>query len=494
MKFRIKKIGIDTYNEAVAYIRKENLLIPSLGLHLFEKTRIWKGKKEILATLHSVDGLLEVNEVGLSRYAFEKLGLKEGDHVYLEPSPPIHSIDFVKKRLNRERCNKGEIEEIVRDISMGKYSPAELSTFITSVHLNPFSDDELFWFIKAMVDNGKKLRHDVSPVLDKHCIGGVPGNRTSMIIVPIIASLGLRIPKTSSRAITSPAGTADTMEVFAEVKKTSEQIMKILEKENGCIVWGGYVQLAPADDIIISLERPLSLDVHSLMISSILAKKIAAGSEYVVIDIPVGKWTKVKSIKEGMMLKNKLKKVAKRFEIQCNVVFTDGNAPVGKGVGPVYEAMDVLSVLKNDNPPIDLKEKSIMLAGILLEMCGYAKKGEGREIAKKEIENGRAYEKFERIRVAQGKRNVPLKRGFGIEVKAKDDGVIKEINTSAIAKIAKYAGAPKDIYGGAEVFVKPGERVKRGDLLGIFYSSNKTSLEFVKKAVKNTEFFTYKLT
>ena len=489
MKFRIRKIGIDTYKEAVAYIRKENLLIPSLGLHLFEKTRIWKGKNEILATLHSVDGIIEIDEVGLSKYAFEKLGLKEGDYVYLEPSPPIRSVEFVKKRLSGERFTEEEVKELTRDISRGRYSPAELSTFITSVHLNPFSDDELYWFIKAMVNNGKKLKHDVSPVLDKHCIGGVPGNRTSMIIVPIIASLGLRIPKTSSRAITSPAGTADTMEVLAEVEKTSEQIMKILKKENGCIVWGGYVQLAPADDIIISVERPLSLDVQSLMISSILAKKIAAGSEYVIIDIPVGKWTKVKSIGDGLVLKRKLKKIANKFGIQCEVVFTDGNAPVGKGVGPVYEAMDVLSVLKNENPPLDLKEKSIMLAGTLLEMCGYAKKGEGKEIAKKELESGRAYEKFERIRIAQGKKNTSLKKGFGLEIKAKDDGVIKEINVSAIAKMAKYAGAPKDIYGGAEIFAKIGEKVKRGDLLGVFYSSNKTALEFVKKAVKTTEIF-----
>ncbi len=489
MKFRIRKLGIDTYNEAVVYIRRENLLLPSLGRHIFEKVRIWRGNKEIFATLHTLDGIIGINEVGLSRYAFEKLGLKEGKYVYFEPAPPLESIDFIKKRIYGEKCTEEELEKIARDISAGRYSSAEISTFVISVHLNPFSDDELFWFIRSVVNNGKRLKHEVSPVLDKHCIGGVPGNRTSMIVVSIIASLGLRIPKTSSRAITSPAGTADTMEVLAEVKKSSDEIMKILKKENGCIVWGGYVQLAPADDIIISVERPLSLDVQSLMVSSILAKKIAAGSEYIIIDIPIGKWTKVKDVKDGTVLKKRLKKMAEKFGIHCEVVFTDGNSPVGKGVGPVYEAMDVLSVLKNENPPIDLKEKSIKLAGILLEMCGYAEKGTGSEIARKELESGRAYEKFERIRTAQGRRNVPLKRGIGVEVKARESGIIEEINNSAIAKVAKFAGAPMDIYGGAEIFCKPGDKVKKGDVLAVFYSSNKDSLDFVKKALRKTEIF-----
>lgn len=489
MKFKIKRIGIDTYHEAVAYIRMENLLRPSLGLHIFEKMKIWKGKREILATLHVVDGIIELNEIGLSNYAFKKWGFKEGEFVNVEPAPPMESIDFVKKRFYGRRCSEEEIQEIVGDISKGRYSSAELSTFITSVHLTPFSEDELFWFIKAMVENGKRVRHHSSPVLDKHCIGGVPGNRTSMIIVPIIASLDLRIPKTSSRAITSPAGTADTMEVFAEVEKTSDEIMRILKRENGCIVWGGYLQLAPADDIIISVERPLSLDVQSLMISSILAKKIAVGSEYIVIDIPIGKQTKVKSLREGIMLKNKLEKMAERFGIQCEVMFTDGNSTVGRGVGPVYEAIDVLSVLKNENPPTDLREKSIMLAGALLEMCGYAKNREGKEIAKMQLESGRAYEKFERIRIAQGRRDIPLKRGFGFEIRAEDSGRIKEVHTSGIAKMAKYAGAPRDIYGGAEVFHKPKDYVKKGDVLAVFYSSNKTSLEFVKRALKQTKIF-----
>lgn len=490
MKFKLKRAGIDTYNEAIAYIRKENLLIPSLGLHLLEKVRVWRGKREILATLHAVEkGSIKCDEVALSNYAFKKLNLPEGELVNVEPATPLLSIEFVKKRLHGEKCSEMEVGEIARDISKGRYSPTELSTFIISAHLNPFSDSELYSFIKTVVECGKRLKHKTSPVVDKHCIGGIPGNRTSMIIVPIVASLGITIPKTSSRAITSAAGTADTMEVFAEVEKDADEIMKILRREKGCIVWGGYLQLAPADEVIISVERPLSLDVHSLMISSILAKKIAAGSEYVVIDLPVGKYTKVKDEASAKKLKEKMEEIAALFGLKCEVVLTDGTSPVGKGVGPVYEAMDVLSVLKNESPPQDLKEKALFLSGILLEMCGAAKKGEGMEMARRELESGRAYEKFERIRRAQGIRRVPLRRGFGFEVRSEETGVIKEIDISAIAKLAKYAGAPKDIYGGAEVLHKRGERVKKGDVLAVFYSSNRFSLSIVQKALGRTKIF-----
>ena len=150
------------------------------------------------------------------------------------------------------------------------------------------TSDELLALSHAMAQAGTQLSWDTPVVVDKHCIGGIPGNRTSMIVVPIVAAHGLTIPKTSSRAITSPAGTADTMEVLARVDLTVDEMKEVVKICHGCLVWGGHVNLSPADDILISVERPLSLDTREQMVASIMSKKIAAGATHLLIDLPVG--------------------------------------------------------------------------------------------------------------------------------------------------------------------------------------------------------------
>ena len=154
----------------------------------------------------------------------------------------------------------------------------------------------------AMVEVGEKLSWGVDRVADKHCVGGLPGNRTSMIVVPIIAAAGLLIPKTSSRAITSPAGTADVMETLTRVDLDIADIRKVVEREGGCIAWGGAVRLSPADDILIGVERPLDFDSEGQLVASVLSKKIAAGSTHVVLDLPVGPTAKLRDAEAAARL------------------------------------------------------------------------------------------------------------------------------------------------------------------------------------------------
>jgi thymidine phosphorylase len=132
-------------------------------------------------------------------------------------------------------------------------------------------------------------------VVDKHSIGGIPGNRTTMIVAPIVAAHGLIMPKTSSRAITSPAGTADTMEVLAKVDLSEAEMRSVVERCGACIAWGGHVNLSPADDVIIAVERPLQIDTPEQMVASILSKKMAAGVTHLVLDIPFGPTAKIRS-------------------------------------------------------------------------------------------------------------------------------------------------------------------------------------------------------
>ena len=210
---------------------------------------------------------------------------------------------------------------------------------------------------KAMINTGEILKLNKYPVMDMHCIGGVAGNRTTMIIVPIVASAGLTIPKTSSRSITSPAGTADTMEVLSNVSFSIKEIKKVIRKTNACLVWGGSVNLAPADDKIIRIEHPVSLDPEGQLLASILAKKRSASATHLLIDIPIGKGSKIENRKKALHLKRLFESISKKLGIKIKVIITDGSQPVGNGIGPGLEARDVLWVLKNDSKqPLDLKD------------------------------------------------------------------------------------------------------------------------------------------
>jgi len=196
-----------------------------------------------------------------------------------------------------------------------------------------------------MIDAGSRLSwpHDI--VVDKHCVGGLPGNRTTPIVVAIAAACGLIIPKTSSRAITSPAGTADTMETLTEVSLSLDDMRRVVDREGGCIVWGGSMNLSPADDILIRVERPLDFDSEGQMVASVLSKKLSAGSTHLVIDIPVGPTAKVRSTVMADSLALRLTQVGEALGLTLRVRQTDGTQPIGRGIGPSLEALDVLAVL-----------------------------------------------------------------------------------------------------------------------------------------------------
>lgn len=167
-----------------------------------------------------------------------------------------------------------------------------------------------------------------------HCVGGLPGNRTTLIVVPIVAAFGLMIPKTSSRAITSPAGTADTMEVLAPVNLDIKKMKKVVEREYGCIVWGGAMSLSPADDILIHIERAIDLDSEGQLVASVLSKKIAAGSTHLVIDIPIGATAKIRSLKTAIKLKKLFDNICLKYNLTIKTIFSHGEQPVGRGIGP----------------------------------------------------------------------------------------------------------------------------------------------------------------
>ncbi|MFI5390101.1 MAG: thymidine phosphorylase family protein, partial [Bacteriovoracales bacterium] len=400
----LRQTGIDTYREAVMYLRTDSPVCISEGFDAQARVQINYLNKSIIATLNKINSnLLEQGEIGLSEYAWNLLGAKEGDLVTVNHPRPINSMSFVRSKIYGNKLQRFEFKEILDDIVSGRYSDIQITSFLTACSSSKIDFQEIMDLTQEMVLVGEQIKWHSDFVVDKHCVGGLAGNRTTPIVVPIVSEFGLIMPKTSSRAITSPAGTADTMEVFAPVNLTVSQMKKVVEKENGCIVWGGAVSLSPADDILIRVERVLDLDSEGQLVASVLSKKIAAGSSHVLIDIPIGPSAKVRSEDTGNILKMYFEKVGEKLGIIVNVFFTDGTQPVGNGIGPALEARDILSVLSlKKDAPLDLRNRSLEIAAKILEFSPKVKKGEGLKLATEILQSGRALKKFESICMAQG--------------------------------------------------------------------------------------------
>ncbi len=492
ISLKIKKMGIDTYRENIAYLPHHSEIAKSQGFQALSKIEIHYKNRNILATLNMTENsLLPSTEIGLSNIAFKRLGVPEGEEVCLSHPNPLLSTDHIRHKLDGFNLSKDQFLAIVQDILSYRYSNIELTAFVIACSKQRLTEEEMTFLTEVMVETGEQIHWNLPLVLDKHCIGGVPGNRTTMIVVPIIAALGLPIPKTSSRAITSPAGTADTMGAITEVQLSLSQMKQIVSEENACIVWGGSLSLAPADDIIISVERSLNLDSEGQMVASILSKKKAAGSTHVLLDIPIGANAKVRSRKDGERLKKLFKKIGKKLGLKVEVVFTDGSQPVGKGIGPVLEAEDVLRVLKNDpEGPQDLKDKSLFLAGELLKLAGKAKANQGKKLASEILESGKAYEKFLQIAKKQG----PLKKlnraKYSQEIVSPFSGILHFIHNQKIAKVAKLAGAPQDEGAGVYLHKKVGNCVHKGEILFTLYAETQQELKFALDYIEtNSDIF-----
>ncbi|MBU2632554.1 thymidine phosphorylase [Patescibacteria group bacterium] len=413
----------------------------------------------------------------------------------------ILALAAIRKKLLGGNLSYKEIYAVMDQISKKKLGDVLITYFAASGYSNGFSDKELYYLTKAMVETGETL-HFNGIVADKHSVGGIPGTRTTPIVVSIIASAGFKIPKSSSRAITTPDGTADDMEVLAPVILPKAKIYKVIEKTNGCIVWNGTVGMAPADDILIQVEKPLLFESYDKLLVSIMAKKIAFGSNHIVIDLPYGKTVKVHNLKDAEKIKEKFRFLAKKFSVKIKVLIHKTDEPAGRGIGPVLEMREVLKVLEQDKErPIDLETRAINLSGNLLDLClsdssvelqtEIKKKfGNGFGWASHILSSGQASEKFKEIIKAQGGdpsvTSKDLKPGDNsFKIKSKKSGSIKSLNSKNITAIAKILGAPSEKRSGIYIDKKIGEKVEENETLYTLFAENVYNLKEGKDSLKN---------
>jgi thymidine phosphorylase len=489
VSLKLRRVAIDTYHENVAYLHRDCAVYRAEGFQALAKVEIRANGRRILATLNVVDdeAIVARAELGVSEDAFAQLEVDHGHPASVSQAQPPESIPALFRKINGERLSREDFHGIIRDIAGLRYSKIELTAFVVACNRGELDREEVFFLTEAMVASGRRLDWHESLVVDKHCIGGIPGNRTTMLVVPIVSAHGLVFPKTSSRAITSPAGTADTMEVLAHVELPFDRLTEIVHALKGCLAWGGTAQLSPADDVLISVERPLSIDSPGQMVASILSKKVAAGATHLVLDIPVGPTAKVRSMPEAQRLRRLFEYVAQRLHLSLDVVITDGRQPIGRGVGPVLEARDVMQVLENDpEAPQDLREKSLRLSGRLIECSPDVRGGDGYRIARDILESGRALAQMRAIIEAQGARGFdhhhPPLGPLTLDVKATRSGTVVGIDNLQIAQIARLAGAPQVQSAGVDLVHKLGDTVQSGDVLYRVHACYPADLGFARQA------------
>ena len=480
IRLRLRRLGIDTYQEPVLYMHRDCPVCRSEGFEAQSRVELRLDGHTIVATLNVVSGdFLSPDEAGLSEAAWSLLGARPGAEVSLRHPAPLESLGHVRAKVYGKRLGQAAIDAVIEDVAAGRYSDLQLAAFVTACAGDHLDMDETIALTRAMVNVGERMHWGEGLVMDKHCVGGLPGNRTTMVIVPIVAACGLRMPKTSSRAITSPAGTADTMETLAPVDLDVAQIRRVVERTGGCIAWGGSVRLSPADDILIRVERPLDLDSQGQLVASILSKKASAGATHVLIDIPVGLTAKVRSAQAADQLSRKLEQVGHALGLHMRVVQTDGVAPVGRGIGPALEARDVLAVLRREgSAPSDLAQRSLQLAGHILEFGGAVPANGGFALATAVLEDGRAWKKFQEICEAQGGLRDPPVAPFRQPVPSPRTGTVIAIDNRRLARIAKLAGAPTSACAGIDMSVQLGTVVERGQPLFTLHAASPGELAY----------------
>lgn len=489
---KVRRLSLDTGRENVAVISRHSPALRAEVFRAFSRVELRNNGRMILATLIMTDDdrMVGRDEIGLAEPAFRRFEAPEGALALVTPARPPESLDYVRQKIAGKALDPAQVTAIIQDIAHYRYSDMEIAAFLIG-SASFLTTDELLALTGAMSGVGTKLTWNGKAIVDKHCIGGIPGNRTSMIVVPIVAAHGLTIPKTSSRAITSPAGTADTMAVLARVELSVDEMKAVVAKCNGCLVWGGRVNLSPADDILISVERPLSIDTREQMVASIISKKLAAGSTHLLLDIPVGEGAKVSNATEAMRLRKLFEHVGDHFGIKVDVITTDGSQPIGRGIGPVLEARDVMAVLANDpSAPQDLKEKSIYLAGLLLENDPELRGGRGVDRARELLESGAALAKMNQIIEAQGAVKAPPTLGTLVhEVKSRAAGTIQRIDCLRVNRLARIAGAPVDAGAGIDLLHRKGDRVREGDVLYRIHACERSGYELATEAASTDSGF-----
>jgi AMP phosphorylase len=478
MKFKVKILGIDAGDKHIAVVNDEDAA--ELGAHSLDRISIQTKEKELISTMNTTKASVPKGFLGVFARVVSELSLKEGSDVEVSLAQPPTSLNAIKLKMKNHKMTYDDANLIVNDVVSGRLSEIEITSFVTTLNNFGLDIDETVSMAENMVGCGKCLDLKAPYIVDKHSIGGVPGDKTTLLVVPIIAACGVTIPKTSSRAITSAAGTADRAEVLMPVSLNLDDMRTVVKRTNGCIIWGGALDLSPADDIFIKSEHPLSID--PLMIPSIMSKKKAVGAQYLVIDIPTGQGAKMKTMEDAEMLAREMIEVGRRLGIKTQCAITFGEQPLGHAIGSGPEAREALEVIMRKKTVPDVYDKAKSVAAMILDMIGK----DGPKLVDEVFKSGKVEEKLRQIIFEQGGdsqiKPEDIEYGkYGLDYHAEKSGNVLVIDNHQLASAARAAGSPKDHGAGIYLYKKMGEKVEKGEKLFTVYAEKPRKLKLAKE-------------
>ena len=464
LPLRLKRAPLEVAGEALCLVHETALVVRAQRLRGLGAVDVVAGGRRVRARLALATDphLVDRQSAALSPAALARLGAEEGVEVAIERARPAESRDVLAQKVAGAELSPSAMERVMRDIVDGRYSEGEIAGFLVAAAQN-LSLAEVVALTRVRAALGEPLRFDAALVADKHSMGGVPGSRITLIAVPIVASHGIVVPKTSSRAITSAAGTADVMECAARVDLSREELMRVVGEAGAAIAWNGRISHSPLDDVMNAINRPLRIRSAALDVSSILSKKLLAGASHVVVDIPAGAGAKVCGPADGAALARLFEAVGRGVGLHVEARVTDGSQPIGRAVGPALELGDVEAVLAGaPDAPAALREKALDFAAVMLAWDPAVPAGRARARAEELLDSGAAAAAFEAIVAAQGQHDRCRPGLFSRTFTAPRTGVVRAIDGYGLAGLARAAGAPFDKGAGTRVLAGVGAHVAAG--------------------------------
>jgi thymidine phosphorylase len=400
----------------------------------------------------------------------------------LDAVAPGQAEHFLYQKIGGSALSRDSYAQLLPAIIRGGFPLADVQTFLVACTLH-LTHDEIVGLAYARTLLYPRLAWPQAMVVDKHSMGGIPGSRVTMVVIPIVAAHGLLIPKTSSRAITSAAGTADAMEVLARVDLNFDEVQACVLSTKGCIVWNGKLNHSVLDDAINPIVRPFGLDTRNWSVASILSKKFTAGATHVVIDIPYAGSGKVKTLEEASELARLFESVGSAMGLVVKAFPTDGSGPIGCGIGPALEARDVMQVLDNHpQAPADLRAKSLFFAAHILALDpAVGSFDNGHRLATELLESGAARRRMDAIVAQQGLVPADHQATQHIEVRATQAGLVRAIDGGIISGIARQAGAPGLKLAGVDLKKSVGDKVHKGELLYLIQGTDMAQLQLASQ-------------
>jgi AMP phosphorylase len=487
-----KKLDLEGGKDLFVVVNKMDA--EKIGLHDGDMAFLGYRDLEMYVKTVLTDEKVREGEIGLYEELVDERFAPVNRKVFLDIPKPTKSLEAIRKKMEGGKLTEEELIGIMEDIGSRKLRETEVAFFVGTFFNPGFSEDEIYWMTKGMAQSGKQLdfkdiKGNGDLVVDKHSIGGTAGKGITPILVSILAANDLVCPNTSTRAITSPAGTSDILEVVMPVAVKEEQVYEVVKKTGACLIWGGSLYLAPADDEIINVERSLRIQEFQKVLVSIVAKKMAMGASHVLIDLPYGENTKIERPDDLEFLSREFKELFAKVGIKCFTIKRQIKGPEGNGVGPALEIREAIRVLEQSPEKSQgLEDTVVEMATILLEESGKAHKGQGKAMAIESLTSGKALDKFWEIAVAQGQEK-PIKSEdieigeLSVEVKAHKAGTIKSINTRGIVDIARALGTPKIKKAGLFLNKQLGDKVQEGDTIATLYAETESRLEQGKEVI-----------